>query len=218
MSVKPIRFTTDEVCATLDGHKTTKRLVVKPQPVGKLAYCMAGYKHGTWGYPSDDVWKYWGDAYKRDAPIPEREKSRHWTPPCHTDDVLWVREMWAQRSRGNYLYRAAPHGFGTPEQQDEAMRGIGLKWRPSIHMPREAARIWLRVTDVRVERLREVCNIDMESEGIDVCLPLNLQKKQFGALWDSTIKPADRERYGWAANPWVWVIEFEQCEEPEGEK
>ena len=90
------------------------------------------------------------------------------------------------------------------------MRGIGLKWRPSIHMPREAARIWLRVTDVRVERLREVCNIDMESEGIDVCLPLNLQKKQFGALWDSTIKPADRERYGWAANPWVWVIEFER--------
>jgi len=244
MSVKPIRFTTDEVCATLDGHKTTKRLVVKPQPVGKLAYCMAGYKHGTWGYPSDDVWKYWGDAYKRDAPIPEREKSRHWTPPCHTGDILWVRETWAQRSRGNYLYRAAPHGFGTPEQQDETMRGLGLKWHPSIHMPREAARIWLRVTDVRVERLQAISYEDLQREGgksdfykVKRCRACGYGEPHdpecdyehcdnyerlweesflppFMKLWDSTIKHADLNRYGWAANPWVWVIEFEQCDAP----
>ncbi|MBQ9647043.1 MAG: hypothetical protein IJV43_01610, partial [Oscillospiraceae bacterium] len=115
------------------------------------------------------------------------------------------------------------------------------RWRPSIHMPREAARIFLRVTDVRVERLQEMSMDDIRREGAVpscvMCYYGNLLKDRiacergivkavdcplesaypevgFQALWDSTIKPADRERYGWAANPWVWVIAFERCEKP----
>ena len=77
------------------------------------------------------------------------------------------------------------------------------KWRPSIHMPREAARIFLRVTDVRVERLQDCGNMQAKDEGCT-------GSSQFARLWDSTVKPADRATLGWEANPWVWVIEFER--------
>ena len=78
-----------------------------------------------------------------------------------------------------------------------------LKWHPSIHMPREAARIFLRVTDVRVERVQDIDDDGVVAEGLNIGDP-------FDELWDSTIKPADRALYGWDANPWVWVIEFER--------
>ena len=74
-------------------------------------------------------------------------------------------------------------------------------------MPREAARIFLRVTGVRVERLQNMQPYDIAFEGFR-------RKRDFKTLWDSTIKPADRALYGWKANPWVWVIEFERTEKP----
>ena len=70
-------------------------------------------------------------------------------------------------------------------------------------MPKEAARIFLRVTDVRVERLQDCGNMQAKDEGCTCCA-------QFIRVWDSTIKKPDLDRYGWAANPWVWVIEFER--------
>lgn len=239
MSVKPILFSAEMVRAILDGRKTVTRRVVKPQPVGKLAYCMAGYKHGTWGYPSDDVWKYWGDAYKRDAPIPEREKSRHWTPPCRQGDVLWVRETF----RVDYLSNIVGSGrvqykadgsFGDIHFQParyDMMRRAQLKpgWRPNENMPKEAARIFLRVTDVRVQRLQEIDEDGAIAEGCSAGRfettggPWGVEdnpdewaaREDFSHVWDSTIKHADLDRYGWYANPWVWVIAFERCEKPE---
>ena len=113
--------------------------------------------------------------------------------------------------------------------------GWNYSWakRPSIHMPKEAARIWLKVTDVRVERLREITPKDSENEGVgnlfyedigyseknygtEVDPEYGIAKEQFAWLWESTIKKSDIDRYGWGANPWVWVIEFERCEKPEG--
>ena len=95
----------------------------------------------------------------------------------------------------------------------------GGKWRPSIHMPKEAARIWLKVTDVRVERLQEITEEQIGREGVEVEYPhvLNGEEKRyaFSTLWNSTVKKSDLDRYGWNANPWVWVIEFERCEKPE---
>ena len=128
--------------------------------------------------------------------------------PCEPGDILWVRETWTSLV-GSYLYRA---------DQKPGMKNPG-KWRPSIHMPREAARIWLRVTDVRVERVQEIDVDGIRAEGLtSACVhvgDMEIAMQEFALLWDSTIKPADRENYGWAANPWVWVIEFERCEKPE---
>jgi hypothetical protein len=94
------------------------------------------------------------------------------------------------------------------------------RWHPSIHMPKEAARIWLKVTDVRVERLQEITSEQIGREGVEVEYPhvLNGEEKRyaFSTLWNSTIKKSDLDRYGWNASPWVWVIKFERCEKPEG--
>lgn len=94
-------------------------------------------------------------------------------------------------------------------------------------MPKEAARIWLKVTDVRVERLQEITEDGAKAEGaIDnrgfIHSPENeydsihTAREHFIEIWNSTIKKSDFDRYGWDANPWVWVIEFERCEKPEG--
>ena len=95
-----------------------------------------------------------------------------------------------------------------------------LLWKPSIHMPKEAARIWIKVTDVRVERLKEINGDDALAEGVDKYIHANgmLNEDQtitsFIGIWNSTIKKSDLDRYGWDANPWVWAIEFEWCEKP----
>jgi hypothetical protein len=120
--------------------------------------------------------------------------------------------------------------------------GWNYSWakRPSIHMPKEAARIWLKVTDVRVERLQDITEDQTEEEGFlftppclhltgenycDIDGPCTSEIKYcdmgagelFGTvLWNSTIKKSDLDRYGWDANPYVFVIEFERCEKPEG--
>lgn len=97
------------------------------------------------------------------------------------------------------------------------------KWKPSIHMPKEAARIWLKVTGVRMERLQEITEVGIQKEGVEVD-PKECAGKfdfiselflLFQRLWNSTIKKSDIDRYGWDANPWVWVIEFERCEKQE---
>ncbi len=108
------------------------------------------------------------------------------------------------------------------------------KWKPSIHMPKEAARIWLKVTDVRVERLQDITPVDgqkAKSVGNFLNMISDTVQKNYGTeetrvngiakdaiclAWESTIKKSDLDRYGWDANPWVWVIEFERCEKPEG--
>ena len=104
------------------------------------------------------------------------------------------------------------------------------RWHPSIHMPKEAARIWLKVTDVRVERLQDITEAGAEAEGAVnnigmIHAPdneydhIHTAKEHFIEIWNSTIKKfkkSDRDRYGWNANPWVWMIEFERCEKPEG--
>ena len=98
-------------------------------------------------------------------------------------------------------------------------------WHPSIHMKKDIARIWLKVTDVRVERLQDITEVGIRKEGIEVD-PKECAGKfdfiselflLFQRLWNSTIKKSDLDRYGWNANPWVWVIEFELCEKPKGE-
>jgi hypothetical protein len=131
-------------------------------------------------------------------------------PPYQSGDILYVRETWKRALNGYYYYE---------DWQRDDIADI-TKWKPSIHMPKEAARIWLKVTNVRVERLQDITSEQIYREGVEVEYPhvLNGEEKRyaFSTLWDSTIKKADLDRYGLDANPWVWVIEFEMCEKPEG--
>ena len=112
-------------------------------------------------------------------------------PPYQPGDTLWVRETWAKSMAGTFMYQA----------DDKAI--MVERWRPSIHMPREAARLFLRVKEVSVEKLREISALSAMDEGVT-------DWNDFVRLWNTTIKSADLPLYGWDANPWVWVIEFER--------
>ncbi len=217
--MKPILFNTDMVRALLDGRKSVTRRVVKPQPVDKIAYVCMGYKCGTWSYPSDDVWKYWGEGWRRDHPLPETETNRRWTPPYHTDDILYVRETWAIIGTDG-----THHKYGYKADND----WLVPLWHPSIHMPKEAARLFLRVTDVRVEKLQDIKLLQIIREGVNVLQKMqeygyevtedDIGVAEYKKLWDSTIKKADMPLYGWAANPYVWVISFERISKEEALK
>lgn len=197
MAIKPILFNTEMVRAILDGRKTCTRRVVKPTP------------------------KYFevneNPVYIYDA---EPAMGRIY-PPCQPEDVLYVRETWcglpvneAGHFRGHPIYYYRADGDLRPE----GWRGA---WHPSIHMPKEAARIWLNVTDVRVERLNEITDKGAEREGAQPDYPFDYDVdkwpnlEHFKKIWNSTIKKSDLDRYGWNASPWVWAIEFERCEKPE---
>lgn len=220
MPIKPILFNTEMVRAILDGRKTCTRRLVKPQPKSKLCYTFAGSDSNTWGYPNRTAHEIWGEEFKLPNDITEEELSKRWNPPYHTDDILYVRETWKKAPNGYYYYE---------DWQRNDIADV-TKWHPSIRMPKEAARIWLKVTDVRVERLQEITDNECIKEGIypsncrdcndifgcDVCPDEGYDEvDKFVEVWNSTIKKSDLNRYGWDANPWVWVIKFERCEKPE---
>lgn len=247
MAIKPILFNTDMVRAILEGRKTVTRRVIKPQPQMPLCYTFAGgYKKdiGKWGYPSETAHKQWGEKYKRPDSLTEEDLKMSWNPPYHTDDILYVRETWQYmydldgndqiiEETGRYVYAADGSDVDTWVNPDGTHR-FGIPWRPSIHMPKEAARIWLKVTDVRMERLHEITEdgalregaqgIRCDHAGLGVygctdCMNtgwIEPPQVEFMYIWDSTVKKSDLDRHGWDANPWVWVIEFERCEKPKG--
>ena len=139
--------------------------------------------------------------------------------PICPGDILYVRETWSEWT-GGYLYKAWHGPFPQPGQCS------AMKWHPSLHMPKEAARIWLKVTDVRVERLQDIDEEQAEKEGginnigfihspENEYENLHTAREDFKEnIWNSTIKKSDLYRYGWDAHPWVWVIEFERCGKP----
>lgn len=222
--MKPILFNTEMVRAIQEGRKTATRRVKKNR--GKEATIAANEPLGP--------------------------------PPYKAGDVLWVRETWdfqpcitctfrdsdcgeepAEMHTGNediagcYLYRA------DYEEEDAGQK----LWRPSIHMPRQAARIFLRVTEVFPERLREsideagVPMWELRAEGIPIyercriciadgrenrdcreCSLYDQPRWEFSRLWDSTVPKRERASFGWAANPMVWVVRFERISKDEAEK
>lgn len=207
MNIKPILFNTEMVRAILDGRKTVTRRIVKPQPKSKLCYTYAGSHKkyiGKWGYPGKNEYEYWGEEFKLPDDITEEELKKEWNPPYHADDILYVRETWSEWT-GGYIYKAWTGPFPQPGAS------ATMKWHPAIHMPKEAARLFLRVKDVHVERLQEITDEQAEKEG---CSDYTSTALGFCYLWDSTIRKSDLDYYGWAADPWVWVIEFERCEQP----
>lgn len=217
MKIKSILFNNEMVRAILNGRKDATRRIVK------------GF------IPDDAVWGYTAFTPKGyiscRGTFADGYGEKFFKLPCEPGDILYVRETWCDDRQfthdstpGRYFYKASENG--------------DFKWKPSIHMPKEAARIWLKVTDVRVERLQEITEDQTEEEGFlfappclhmtgenycDIDGPCTSEIKYcdmgagelFGkVLWNSTIKKSDLDRYGWDANPYIWVIEFEKCEKP----
>lgn len=207
MATKPILFNTEMVRALLDGRKSCTRRLVKPQP------------QGYFEVSEEPLYIYDTDG-----------KQGKITPPYQPGDILYVRETFIQAAAHIFWYKA----------DDKPWMSKDLLWKPSIHMPKEAARIWLKVKNVRVERLQEMKPVDVIKEGAypdcwdclntyeesgsqccygteEQCSQCDGVMMEWEKLWNSTIKQSDLDRYGWAANPWVWVIEFERCKKPKGE-
>lgn len=187
--VLPILFNTDMVQAILDGRKTvTRRRVKNPAK-----------------------------------------------PPCLAGDILYVRETWQHlwELDGNeqiiegtekYYYAATDTIPFDTYVDSMGVAHYKIPWRPSIHMPKKAARIWLKVTDVRVERIQDIDDEEAKKEGANWKDGRNIgweekmrrtPTERFAEIWNSTLRKSDLDCYGWDANPWVWAIEFEQCEKPE---
>nr|DAX22945.1 MAG TPA: ASCH domain protein [Caudoviricetes sp.] len=216
MAIKPILFNTEMVRANLEGRKScTRRLVSSRQFLGMLPdKC----KNAA----PDEFLKGKRMMFKPYCDMTDAELiMTAYKAPYQPGDILYVRETWKKAPNGYYYYESWQRSY---------VADI-TKWHPSIHMPKEAARIWLKVTDVRVERLQEITDEQAKREGIQYYeCPTGFTWKQetdmhncyttpigaMQALWNSTIKKSDLDCYGWGANPWVWVIEFERCEKPEG--
>lgn len=223
MAIKPILFNTEMVRAILDGRKTCTRRLVKPQPDEKHTFPL--------GFVTDSTEKKEVGCFG--FGINEYGGSIQYAkPPYQPGDILYVRETWcglpvneAGHMRGHTIYYYKADG----ELRPKGWRGT---WHPSIHMPKEASRIWLKVTDVRVERLQSITVEGAIREGAEgeKCHHTNAgafgctdcmntgwiepPQVEFMQIWNSTIKKSDIDRYGWDANPYVWVIEFERCEKP----
>lgn len=237
--MKSVTMKTWEVQAILDNRKMVFRRVVKPQP-----HCygpnIAYPKHES----NFDLDKNTGNlrcsvcGHFPQYSLEGKETCYFWKPPYHPGDTLHIKETWApfyetMRSIPVIGYR---YYAETDEEIKKRLPGYLSwfwpgKWSAPVTMPREAARLFLRVTDVRVERLQSMTEADAVAEGFEAikcdcpcgrpctdCMDTGyLEPAMLGFVetWNSTIKPADRARYGWEASPWVWVVEFERISKGE---
>ena len=200
MTIKPILFNTDMVRAILDGRKSCTRRICKDAN----EYTVPDMEFYNADKRTYAVHNFVDKEHTEQLSTAER------TCPICTGDILYVRETWKEAPKGYYYYE---------DWQRNDIADI-TKWKPSIHMPKEAARIWLKVMNVRVERLQEISAESALAEGADKYihtnggLDENMTITSFIGIWNSTIKKSDLDRYGWDANPYVWVISFERCEKP----
>ena len=221
--MKPILFNTSMVRAILDGEKTcTRRIIKKEIPEG---YEPLGFVL----YPTDD--KELGNLVfgGKGANV------YYAKPPYKVGDILYVRETFRWQLIGEFdvwghcnwddevvEYKASVDEF--LEEYGEYLdreEYESTRWIPSIHMPKDLSRIFLKVTSVRAERLKDITDEGCYQEGISstsfydeaehiqiagIGLNDSLERAAFSLLWNSTVK---EDKYSWEGNPWVWVIEFE---------
>lgn len=207
--MKPILFNTSMVRAILDGEKTCTRRIIKKEipegyePLGFVLYPTNDKELGNLVFGGKGANVYYAK------------------PPYKVGDVLYVRETW----NINPSWEFDKNYINLPSKESKyiykATNDFNGGWKPSIHMPKEAARIFLKVTSVRAERLKDITDEGCYQEGISgtsfydeaehiqiagIGLNDSLERAAFSLLWNSTVK---EDKYSWEANPWVWVIEFE---------
>jgi hypothetical protein len=199
----PILFKTEMVKAILDGTKTQTRRILKPQPHPVTRHGLTTQTTYEWDYS------------KKVTDLPEFEWLK--LSPIKKGDILYVRETFGIEGNTSkfFIYKADVKHFNG-------------KWRSSLHMPKTAARIFLKVVSVKVERLKDISQEDAAKEGVkkkgnmffnyfsytkhmdeDFFYSEDQAKSSFMSLWFKIMGASS-----WIANPWVWVIEFEQTESP----
>ncbi len=204
--MKPILFNTEMVQAILDGRKTVTRRIIKglPQNAERIEWLTNSGNAKSYGVAIFEI----------------NDNRKDFKVPCLVGDILYVRETWQKSPAGTYLYKTDNNG--------NLSNGHVDKWKPSIHMPKEAARLFLRITDVRIERLQSISGNDCFREGaltlktyhnfdgdmMQSCVPYDF----FADVWNSTLKKNELEQYGWDANPYVWVYKFEVISKEEAMK
>lgn len=249
MAIKPILFNTEMVRAILDGRKTCTRRVVKIQPDEKHIFPLGFITGST---EKKEIGCFGFGINENGGSIQFAK------PPYQTGDILYVRETWqcwrAHRyeATADIRFRAGGDDVrlqfanGNTDSIDRLDYDTFVhkwfshngEWKPSLFMPKEAARIWLKVTNVRVERLQEMKPVDVIKEGAysdcwdclntygesgsqccygteEQCSQCDEVMMEWEKLWNSTIKKSDLDRYGWDANPYVFVIEFVKIDKPE---
>lgn len=250
--MKPILFNTEMVKAILDGRKTVTRRLVKTNIVNQ--FDVENDNRTVVAFVQQST----GDSFKPTD-----------VAPYKVGDILYVRETYCDRwLPDGFLQGSERYGYKADGEPSWGYWGNDSQcktdvWIPSIHMPKEAARIFLRVTDVRVERLHDITEEQAVKEGIKHMFDhlsleeyerwakrvgehrkqdeqpwenylwhgnfglygtgnklsdaweyqssgYELARDSFSSLWNTTVELKDWEKYGWGANPWVWVIEFER--------
>ena len=197
--MKPILFNTEMVKAMLDGRKTVTRRPAK----------------FNWGEDTEKVldryFTHHSGKYTALFHQPNGSFSFHSYSNYEVGDILYVRETWqsvpsVEDDGIAYVYKASDNGMDWQNNTED------WKWRPSIHMPKEAARIFLKVTDVRVERVQSISQQELIKEGFNHndYLQGDGAYIHYSELWNAL--------YGnWTENPWVWVYEFEVVPEAQNE-
>lgn len=190
---RPIIFSGPMIRAILEGRKTVTRRVIKgPTPIAV----------GT-------GWSRWWSE-KMQTQLSASGFAKCHCPYGAPGDRLWVRETWADCSTNPLICEDTIAYRATEPEWDRDCTGI--RWRPSIHMPRWASRITLEITNVRVERVQDITEEDAEAEGV-LPIPSHLTSVDyvtpFADLWN---RINAKRGYSWAANPWVWVVEFRRVE------
>ena len=211
MKQRPIIFSSEMVKAILEGHKTQTRRVIKPQPI-----LFEGRE-----------WRWAGAGWSASmnfVPILPGHSIESRCPYGKPGDLLWVRERFRElidlgvgtNSSSNY------YEYKADRKPDSIDFNPDVKWKPSIHMPHEASRIFLAVVEVRVEKLQEISDEDCIAEGIlsgDDWSELDdhrlnkvvflTARSAYEALWNEINA---KRGFSWKDNPWVWVIEFKMLE------
>ena len=239
MNLKSIRLYTHEVQGILDGRQSQLRRPVKKDLDHQ---CWVGNGEGyesaspSWSKEGLENGLLWCGNCGHHAMKPVK------CPYGQPRDILWVRETWAKTTNVNSLpdWPGRPHllledGYCIIYKADGEWQWVdddGFSteksyWKPSIHLPKAATRIFLRITDIRVERLQDISEMDAFAEGIDDEGDNYIEAEQarlagaqvaagspaqhsFSCLWER-INGAG----SWQANPWVWVVKFERIDKPD---
>jgi hypothetical protein len=207
MKEHPILFSTPMVQAIIEGHKTMTRRIIKPQPIDIDDYCgenpdLVGISNG-----------------KTSIQCNELQKIIH-CPYGQKGDMLWVRETFAIVTSVIQTHPISIFKANYPDSIEELtsyMLANNNNWKPSIHMPKSSARIWLQITDIRVERLQDITNEDAIAEGIESAIGVEKMYRvytvkngwthdaigSFSTLWMHVNGHESAK-----SNPWVWVVSF----------